>query len=153
MLSDGDLDVSIEDPSGRTIFQISQTRRHRFDFKTEHSGPYKLCFFSRLSAVSNDKIVYMSWSTENDNPHRIMDRSIKKLVDRSIMPSIHSGLDYLANQFQKIDYYQTQHRLKEVIERKRVENISNYVSYSSMWNIALVLLVGICEVTYLDLLI
>uniref|UniRef100_A0A914CVA3 GOLD domain-containing protein n=1 Tax=Acrobeloides nanus TaxID=290746 RepID=A0A914CVA3_9BILA len=146
LITDGEIDVTIEDPSEKTLFQILQSRGHKFEFKTEINGSYKLCFKNRFSTVSHAKVVYMEWVSGDQTSkfNRIKQEDLGRT--RSSVPAMHDSLDHLADRLKTFENFQTHQRIREAIGRKRMENLANFVSYSSIWNIVLILIVGLGEV-------
>jgi hypothetical protein len=69
---------------------------------------------------------------------------------RSSVPAMHDSLDHLADRLKTFENFQTHQRIREAIGRKRMENLANFVSYSSIWNIVLILIVGLGEVYFVD---
>ena len=131
----------IEDPYGNVLYQIYQVPRHKFKFKAAADGAHKLCFTNRFSSISYGKIVYMLWNSGD----KIL-KATSSNPGPSVVPAIHTSLEYLGNRLRTIDHYQTHQRLKEAIGQKRANNLGKFITYTSLWNMFLIMAIGCAEV-------
>lgn len=62
-----DVDVSLEDPRGNTIYNQVKMQFDSHSFNSEHTGVYKVCFSNEFSTFSH-KLVYFDLQVGEEQP-------------------------------------------------------------------------------------
>uniref|UniRef100_A0A183BVG3 GOLD domain-containing protein n=1 Tax=Globodera pallida TaxID=36090 RepID=A0A183BVG3_GLOPA len=135
-----DVDVVLEDPNGKSLYKEARKQLDSHAYKTEVAGTYKVCFSNEFSTFSH-KVVYLDWQVGADEHNALpiprvgagtsqMERSVETINDR----------------LKIVDDYQTHHRLREATSRKRAEELNERVTYWSLGQTAVVLLIGVGQV-------
>uniref|UniRef100_A0A914DFU6 GOLD domain-containing protein n=2 Tax=Acrobeloides nanus TaxID=290746 RepID=A0A914DFU6_9BILA len=137
-----DVDVVIEDPSGRTLYKEARKQYDTHQFKTQSPGTYKVCFSNEFSTFSH-KVVYMDWQTGDETQGG-------KPTPRTIaMNQMENSASTIGDRLKVVDDYQTHHRLREATGRKRAEDLNERVLWWSVGQTAVVVVIGIGQVLLL----
>ncbi|KJH41622.1 Emp24/gp25L/p24 family protein [Dictyocaulus viviparus] len=136
-----DVDMTLEDPTGKVLYKDVKKQYDNFNWKTETPGTYKACFSNEFSTFSH-KIVYMDWQVGDQN-------NLNKVVTQGThaMNALESSAVAIADKLRVVDDYQTHHRLREATGRKRAEQLNERVLLWSLGQTALIVLIGIAQVS------
>ncbi|TKR96635.1 hypothetical protein L596_010629 [Steinernema carpocapsae] len=133
-----DVDMSLEDPTGKVLYRDTKKQYDSYSFKTEVAGAYKACFSNEFSTFSH-KIVYMDWQNSED--------AAKQAANAPATTGhLETYASAIGDKLRVIDDYQTHHRLREATSRKRAEELNERVWYWSMGQAAIIMLVAVLEV-------
>ncbi|KAL7074584.1 hypothetical protein ACQ4LE_006253 [Meloidogyne hapla] len=138
-----DVDVVLEDPNGIVLYKELRKQLDSYSYKTEVDGAYKVCFSNEFSTFSH-KVIYMDW--------QVGEPEFKGMpVPRvgSSMTQMDRSIGTIADRLRIVDDYQTHHRLREATGRKRGEDLSERVTYWSLGQTAVIVLIGVGQVLIL----
>lgn len=136
-----DVDCKIEDPHGKTLYQITKKDYDQFQWTSEFDGEYKVCFSNEFSTISH-KIVYLDWLI-GDQP---------KLFPGShstALTALESSAQVTFDALNQIRDYQTHYRLREAQGRKFAEDLGERVMYWSFGQTLFLLFCGVGQVLVL----
>jgi len=138
-----DVDVMLEDPTGKVIYKDVRKQLDSHSYKTESPGTYKVCFSNEFSTFSH-KVVYMDWQTgkESDNLGR-------RPQHPGPMGQLDSSAANIADRLRIVDDYQTHHRLREATGRKNAEDLNERVLIWSLGQTVGIVLIAIGQVLLL----
>lgn len=136
-----DVDINLEDPNGRSIYKETKKQLDSHQYKVQVPGTYKVCFSNEFSTFSH-KIVYMDWQIGKEEPPTIMPRA-------GPITQLERSGEIIRDRLRIIDDYQTHHRLREATGRKRAEDLNERVTYWSLGQTVVILIIGIGQVLLL----
>ncbi|CAD6184188.1 unnamed protein product [Caenorhabditis auriculariae] len=138
-----DVDMALEDPTGKVLYKDIKKQYDSFSFKTETPGTYKACFSNEFSTFSH-KIVYMDWQIGDPN-------KLNKAVTSGshAVSQLENYAVSIGDKLRTVDDYQTHHRLREATGRKRAEQLNERVMLWSLGQTAVILLIAVAQVLLL----
>ncbi|KAL3110660.1 hypothetical protein niasHT_017538 [Heterodera trifolii] len=140
-----DVDVVLEDPNGKVLYKEARKQLDTHTYKTEVNGTYKVCFSNEFSTFSH-KVVYLDWQVGPDEQHKMM--PIPR-AGGAQATQMERSAETISDRLKIVDDYQTHHRLREATSRKRAEDLNERVTYWSLGQTAVVLLIGVGQVVLL----
>ncbi|CAM5146082.1 unnamed protein product [Eretmochelys imbricata] len=138
-----DVDCYVEDPNGKTLYKEAKKQYDSFSHRAEAAGVYTFCFSNEFSTFSH-KTVYFDFQV-GDEPPILPDMShrVTALTQmESACVTIHEALNTVIDS-------QTHYRLREAQDRIRAEELNNHVSYWSVGETILLLVVSVSQVMLL----
>ncbi|KAF7638776.1 GOLD domain-containing protein [Meloidogyne graminicola] len=138
-----DVDVVLEDPNGNVLYKELKKQLDSYSYKTSVEGTYKVCFSNEFSTFSH-KVVYMDW--------QVGEPEFKGMPIPRVgtsMTQMERSIGTLADRLKIVDDYQTHHRLREATGRKRAEDLNERVTYWSLGQTAVVVIIGVGQVLVL----
>jgi len=135
-----DVDVTLKDPNNKIVREFQREQYHFFDVASTMEGDYELCFSNEFSSYTH-KTVFMAWDTpielltkeKTDNiaaPLTIMDTTIFTVYEN----------------LQKATSYQTKNRVQESSSRSFVEALNDRVTYGSIIQAIVIIVVAVGQV-------
>ncbi|NXC51012.1 TMED3 protein, partial [Penelope pileata] len=138
-----DVDCYIEDPHGQTIYRETKKQYDSFLHHAELTGIYTVCFSNEFSTFSH-KTVYFNLQV-GDEPPILPDMGTRVTAltqMESACVTIHEALRAVIDS-------QTHYRLREAQDRGRAEELSGRVSYWSVGETVILLVVSVGQVLLL----
>uniref|UniRef100_A0A674J5K4 Transmembrane p24 trafficking protein 3 n=1 Tax=Terrapene triunguis TaxID=2587831 RepID=A0A674J5K4_9SAUR len=138
-----DVDCYVEDPNGKTLYKEAKKQYDSFSHRAEVAGVYTFCFSNEFSTFSH-KTVYFDFQV-GDEPPILPDMShrVTALTQmESACVTIHEALNTVIDS-------QTHYRLREAQDRSRAEELNHHVSYWSVGETVLLLVVSVTQVMLL----
>ncbi|KPP78362.1 transmembrane emp24 domain-containing protein 3-like [Scleropages formosus] len=137
-----DVDCFVTDPLNNLLYQERKKQYDSFSHVTAMKGVYKVCFSNEFSTFSH-KIVYLDFRAGEEVPLLPdMNRATALTQMESACVSIHEMLKVVADS-------QTWYRLREAQDRSRAEDLHERVTYWSMGETLILLLVSVGQVLML----
>ncbi|XP_067412182.1 transmembrane emp24 domain-containing protein 3 [Emydura macquarii macquarii] len=137
-----DVDCYVEDPNGKTLYKESKKQYDSFPHRAEVTGVYTFCFSNEFSTFSH-KTVYFDFQVGDEPPILPdMNRVTALTQMESACVTIHEALNTVIDS-------QTHYRLREAQDRNRAEDLNNHVSYWSVGETLLLLVVSVSQVMLL----
>uniref|UniRef100_A0A8D0HPS1 Transmembrane p24 trafficking protein 3 n=1 Tax=Sphenodon punctatus TaxID=8508 RepID=A0A8D0HPS1_SPHPU len=138
-----DVDCSVEDPSGRSLYKEAKKQYDSFSHRAEAKGIYTFCFSNEFSTFSH-KTVYFDFQVGDEPP--ILPNMSKRVTALTQLESacvtIHEALNTVIDS-------QTRYRLREAQDRNRADDLHDRVSYWSTGETLLLLVVSMSQVMLL----
>uniref|UniRef100_A0A0N4Z1P5 GOLD domain-containing protein n=1 Tax=Parastrongyloides trichosuri TaxID=131310 RepID=A0A0N4Z1P5_PARTI len=138
-----DVDVIIEDPSGKELYKDTKKQYDNHAFTTTLEGAYKVCFSNEFSSFTH-KVVYFDWQ-RSDKPDAVNNPS----KHAGPLTAIENSAKNINDKLKSIDDFQTHHRLREATGRKRAEQLNERVMLWSLGQTCIIILIGFGQVTLL----
>ncbi|XP_019495518.1 PREDICTED: transmembrane emp24 domain-containing protein 3 [Hipposideros armiger] len=138
-----DVDCSVEDPLGNTIYRETKKQYDSFTYRAEVQGVYRFCFSNEFSTFSH-KTVYFDLQV-GDEPPILPDMGsrVTALTQmESACVTIHEALRTVVDS-------QTHYRLREAQDRARAEDLNSRVSYWSLGETITLFVVSVSQVLLL----
>ncbi|XP_009895634.2 transmembrane emp24 domain-containing protein 3 [Dryobates pubescens] len=138
-----DVDCSVEDPNGRTLYKEAKKQYDSFPHRTEVEGVYTFCFSNEFSTFSH-KTIYFDFQVGEEPPILpAMSSRVTALTQmESACVTIHEALNSVIDS-------QTHYRLREAQDRSRAEDLNSRVSYWSVGETFILFVVSIGQVVLL----
>lgn len=135
-----DVDMTMKSPSGKVLYTDKKKQYDSFRHKTEVEGVYEVCFSNEFSTFTH-KVVYIDWTVGSEEP-LVQPASPQKSLTfmESSAQSIHEKLNEVLDD-------QTHYRLREASGRGHAEELNERVQNWSISQLAVVILVGLLQVT------
>lgn len=129
-----DVDVTLEDPSQKIIYNQIRMQYDSYNFITNQTGVYVVCFSNEFSTFSH-KIVYLDFQVGEEKSLPGLEEHDTVMTQMELTAQdIHKALNTILD-------YQTHHRLREAQGRKRAEELNERVMWwSFMESIAIVVI-------------
>lgn len=137
-----DVDVKLEDPQNKVIYETQKTQFDSKTFTAEVTGTYKACFGNEFSTFSH-KLVYVSFQVGDEQPLPGLEEHAMVMTQfQTSAEEVHKSLNAILD-------YQTHHRLRETQGRKRAEDLNERVLYWSFFELMAVVIIGISQILVL----
>ncbi|NXP72555.1 TMED3 protein, partial [Ramphastos sulfuratus] len=138
-----DVDCSVEDPNGRTLYKEAKKQYDSFPHHAEVEGVYTFCFSNEFSTFSH-KTIYFDFQVGDEPPILpAMSNRVTALTQmESACVTIHEALNSVIDS-------QTHYRLREAQDRSRAEELNSRVSYWSLGETFILFVVSIGQVVLL----
>ncbi|KAF5301816.1 hypothetical protein FQA39_LY10601 [Lamprigera yunnana] len=134
-----DVDVSVEDPKKKIIYNQIKMQFDSHSFTAEHTGVYVVCFSNEFSTFSH-KLVYFDFQVGDEQPLPGLGEHV------TVMTQMESSAQDIHKALKTIIDFQTHHRLRETQGRKRAEDLNERVLWWSALESLAVLLIGAGQV-------
>lgn len=159
VVSGGDLDISlwISSPTNRVIVHHQRKVTGQPQFKTEETGEYRICFdnsFSRFASkqvhfymgvMNDDKFVDPNFNVEPVLPSpQSLDLDQLGELDHKIQ-TFRDTFMRVYNNLEKAQTHMTAFRIYELADRELMEQSFERVNFFSIFNITLMILVGLIQ--------
>lgn len=137
-----DVDVKVEDPHRKIIYQQNKMQYDAHQFTASASGVYSICFSNEFSTFSH-KLVYMEFNVGPEAP-------LPGVGDHAtVLTQLESSAEEIHGHVNKIIDFQTHHRLRETQTRKRAEELNERVFWWSLGETMAVVIVTFGQVMVL----
>jgi len=140
-----DVDASISDPKGITLFEAKRKRIESHQFLTNLGGAYKFCFANKFSTFTH-KVVFFQLevgdSDDEDEKELFPDGNIHIEAYSTSESQLHSIHQKLKN----IMDYQQHHKNKEAGERRFSEDLKERVQLWSLLQFSIMIAVSLLQV-------
>lgn len=137
-----DVDVTIKDPHGVTIYEQLKATFDSHQFVAQTSGVYAACFSNKFSTFSH-KLVYVDFQVGEEPALPGLNEHVTVLTQmETSSQSIHNSLNDILDA-------QTHHRLRESQSSKRAEQLHERVMLWASIETAAILLIGIIQILIL----
>ncbi|XP_022919355.1 transmembrane emp24 domain-containing protein 7 [Onthophagus taurus] len=134
-----DVDVSLQDPKKKIIYNQVKTQFDSHTFTAESTGIYTVCFSNEFSTFSH-KLVYMDFQVGEEAPLPGIGEHVTVMTQmESSAQEVHKSLNTIVD-------FQTHHRLREAQGRKRAEDLNERVLLWSIVETLAILLIGLGQV-------
>eukprot|EP01065_Artemidia_motanka_P014346 TRINITY_DN18306_c0_g1_i1.p2 TRINITY_DN18306_c0_g1~~TRINITY_DN18306_c0_g1_i1.p2 ORF type:complete len:223 (+),score=77.30 TRINITY_DN18306_c0_g1_i1:60-671(+) len=133
-----DVDVSIHAPDDRVIWSAERETENRVLFKTTHPGVYRFCFSNKMSTRTYKTV---SFDLAVGDPTEVT-------KDHAVDP-IESSIVRVSEGLNEIKQEQEYMRVRERIHRDTAEETNFRVLWFSLFEVALLLTMGVGQVVYL----
>jgi hypothetical protein len=135
-----DVDMTMKTPKGKVLYQEKKKQYDSFRHTAEEDGIYEVCFSNEFSTFTH-KVVFVDWQVGEEQPLLAPSSPEKAMTFmESSAQSIHDKLNQILDD-------QTHYRLREAQGRAHAEDLNERVQLWSLSQLAIVLLVGILQVT------
>ncbi|XP_030367175.1 transmembrane emp24 domain-containing protein 7-like [Strigops habroptila] len=134
-----DVDCQLEGPDGAVLYKEMKKQYDSFTFIASRNGTYKFCFSNEFSTFTH-KTVYFDFQVGEDPPLFPSENRATALTQmESACVSIHEALKSVID-------YQTHFRLREAQGRSRAEDLNTRVTYWSIGEAIILLVISIGQV-------
>ncbi|XP_046364472.1 transmembrane emp24 domain-containing protein 7-like isoform X1 [Haliotis rufescens] len=138
-----DVDMELTAPNGQILYKDVKKQYDSFTWTPDLGGIYKFCFSNEFSTFSH-KVVYFDLEVGDEKP--IVEDSNAHATAMTLMESsaysIHESLKYISNE-------QNHFKLREATGRLYAESLNDRVSYWSVGQAVIILLIGVGQVAVL----
>ncbi|VDL97920.1 unnamed protein product [Schistocephalus solidus] len=133
-----DVDVTMRDPKNEIVKTFKREQYNYFEYEPQMNGDYQLCFSNEFSSITH-KIVYFSWDTPED---------VNADAAETVAPltKMDDALLTIQENLRKAEKFQTRNRLQEEASRSFVEALNDRVTWGSVTQTCIIIVVAVGQV-------
>lgn len=138
-----DVDLVLEDPKGKILYNEQKKQYDSHQFTTELEGEYKYCFSNEFSTFSH-KTVYFDFQVGDEAP---LNKDIG--AQQTALTQLETSAVTLHESLKVVIDYQTHHKLRESTGRSMAEYLNERVFYWSLGQAITIFIISIIQVVVL----